>query len=491
MSTAALALGAVGVVLIAWNAALAGAIARTPAREGAFRTITALAGLFLVPAVIVAAAALTVPTARVADGIWWFWPLAVTLFAIQSTWAVATRLATPLTGGPIALWNIVLTLATWSSALVQHDRWPAFAPEWADATLRLALATLVGHGALTHPLALWLPVIGPAYPPRWGLGRAARRAAALGCTFALVLVAATVPRARELQRSFGRMGEDRVTERPRADFGVGLRVLPVLDHPPPPQALALDLALADTMESDLLLVEIAPTVLAGALDSLARVLDEQRHDSAQLAIAPALGADAAAGAERERMLVAMERAVRRLQPEIVFSEPVARAGAAGDAARRRWFEQVRTATRRGGSRARVLPLVRAVPDDAAWFHWADSVAGGAGLVFDATAGGDALAAELRVASAWLAPPPPPFDGARLVWALGPRGAPLATGEGSQARALWGLLAWGTRTAGVTGLIAGPTADYARVDGLRDAGGRPRAAQATLVRSSRGLHASAR
>jgi hypothetical protein len=491
VNIAAVALGAAGVALSIWNVSLAGAIARTPARERLFRVVTALAGLFLIPGLLVAMASGSVSTARVADGIWWFWPLAVTLFAVQSTWAVAARLATPVTGVPIALWNIALMVAAWANALVQHDLGAGPPPEWADATLRMAMATLVGPGALSSPLVVWLPAIGPAYPPRWGIGAAVRATIAVACAGALALAGWTVPRTRALQASFDRFGEERLTERPRGDFVTGLAILPVLDHPTPPGPLVTDLALADTMEADLLLVSIAPTVRAGALDSMARVLEESRHDSSIVAIVPSIGADAPAGPERERMLVALERAVRSLQPDIVFTEPARLAQVGTDGVRRRWFEQVRTATRRGGSKARVLPLVRTVPADKAWFLWADSAAGGMALVFDAGVGGEALDREFETARGWMALPPRAFDGTRTAWAMGPRAAPAVIGEAAQARAVWGLLAWGTRTPGVSGVIAGPSADYDAIDGLRDAGGRLRAAAVTLVRANRALHATAR
>ncbi|MBI3789583.1 MAG: hypothetical protein HY275_01730 [Gemmatimonadetes bacterium] len=318
-----------------------------------------------------------------------------------------------------------------------------------------------------------------------------RGTAALLVSFAGLLVAASMPRATALARSYDRLGEERLTERPRGDFAVGLFAFPVVDHPTPPGPLAHDLALADTMAVDALLVEIAPTVRAGALDSLAAVLEEMRRDSLVVSIAPALDAREPPGVARDRMLVALERAARRLQPDLVFAEPMARGDDATDAMRRRWFELVRTATRRGGSRARVLPVVRARDAERSWFLWADSAAGGMALVLDATDGGEALHEALRTASAWLALPPRGGDGTRLAWALGPRTAPALVGEWAQARAVWGTLAWGTRTPGLAGLIVGPTADYATVSGLRDAGDRPRAAQLMLVRAVRALQASAR
>jgi hypothetical protein len=300
-----------------------------------------------------------------------------------------------------------------------------------------------------------------------------------------------VPRAQAIERSFDRLRDERLTERPLGDFALGLVALPVLDHPAPPVALTRDLALADTMGADALLVTVAPTVRAGALDSIAHVLEALRRDSLVVLVAPALDASAPAGPERDRMLVAMERTVRRLQPDYVVTEPLARAGEAPVAQRRRWFELVRTATRRGGSGARVLPAVRPREAERGWFAWADSAAGGVALVPDATAGGDALVAELQVATRMLADAPRATDGVRATWVLGPRTAPAAAGEAAQARALYGVIAWATRTPGVAGVLAGPTADYATVAGLRDAGGRSRAAQGTLIRAARAIQQSAR
>ena len=168
MSLAVVGLAVGAGALTLWNVSLAGAIARAPARERVFRTVSALAGLLLIPGLLLAAAAGSALTSFVADGIWWFWPLVVTLFAVQSVWAVAARLATPLVGVPIALWNVALAVASVASALANHDLGPALYGERADGALRLALATLVGPVALVSPLALWLPALGPAYPARWG-----------------------------------------------------------------------------------------------------------------------------------------------------------------------------------------------------------------------------------------------------------------------------------------------------------------------------------
>lgn len=486
---AGLAVGAGALVL--WNVSLAGAIARTPARDRLFRTVSALAGLLLIPGLLVAAAAGSALTSHVAGGIWWFWPLVVSLFAVQAVWAVGARLATPVVGLPIALWNVALAVGTWASALTNHGIAPVVNGEWAEGALRLALAGLAGPAALVSPFALWLPALGPAYPARWGLSAAARGTVAVVCAGALALTAWSAPRVRALQLSFVRFGDDRLTEHPLGDFATGLAVLPPLDHPAAPDALRNDLALADSMEADLLFVEIAPTVRAGALDSLARALEGPRRDSARFALAPAIGGDAPAGPERERMLVALERATRRLQPDLVLAEPGATAGRGSDAGRRRWFEQVRTATRRGGSAAHVLPLVRPILADRGWFAWADSAAGGVVFVFDATRGGDVLANELATARAWISAPARTADPARVAWALGPRTAPLALGEGAQALALWGMLSWATRSPGVSGAIAGPSADYETITGLRDAGGRIRPAGRTMTRASRALHATAR
>ena len=491
MSGAATALAGLGLTLTLWNVTLAGAIARTPARERLFRFVTALAALLLIPGLLVAAATGSVLTNRVTASIWWFWPVTVTLFAVQATWAVAARLARPLIGLPIALWNVALAGAIWASAFAQHGVTAAWFGEWAEGAMRLALAPAAGPVALVSPFAIWLPVIGPAYPPRWKASVGARWVVALLATLALALTGWSVPRARALQQSFDRFGDERLTERPLGDFSIGLIVLPSLDHPAAPLSIRSDFALADSIEADVLLIEIAPSVRAGALDSLARALEGPRRDSAQLAIAPTLAADAPLGRERDRMLVAIERAVRRLQPDIVFTEPTANAGAADDPARRRWFELVRTATRRGGSRARVAPLARARRADSAWFRWADSAAGTVGIVVDGTAGGVMLAEELRVATSWAATPGRSDDSTRVAWLLGPRAAPAVTGQGAQARALWGTLAWATRTPGIAGMIVGPAADYERITGLRDALGRLRAAGRTYIRASRALHATLR
>ena len=68
------------------------------------------------------------------------------------------------------------------------------------------------------------------------------------------------------------------------------------------------------------------------------------------------------------------------------------------------------------------------------------------------------------------------------WVFGAGSFPVTHGEPSQARALWGTLAWATSHAQVKGLIVESAGDYDAVTGLRAPGGRIRPALATLERA---------
>ena len=68
------------------------------------------------------------------------------------------------------------------------------------------------------------------------------------------------------------------------------------------------------------------------------------------------------------------------------------------------------------------------------------------------------------------------------WVFGAGAFPVTHGEPSQARALWGALAWATSHEQVKGLIVESAGDYDAVTGLRAPGGRVRPALAALERA---------
>jgi hypothetical protein len=91
-------------------------------------------------------------------------------------------------------------------------------------------------------------------------------------------------------------------------------------------------------------------------------------------------------------------------------------------------------------------------------------------------GGASLSARLHVADRWMR------NSTKSQWVFSSGAFPVAHGETSQARALWGTLAWATSHESVKGLIVESAGDYDALTGLRAPGGRLRPALATLERA---------
>jgi hypothetical protein len=91
-------------------------------------------------------------------------------------------------------------------------------------------------------------------------------------------------------------------------------------------------------------------------------------------------------------------------------------------------------------------------------------------------GGGSLNARLHVADRWMR------GTTKNHWVFSAGAYPVAHGETSQARALWGTLAWATSHAPVKGLIVESAGDYDSLTGLRAPGGRIRPALAALERA---------
>ncbi|MGH7647277.1 MAG: hypothetical protein ACREND_04105, partial [Gemmatimonadaceae bacterium] len=118
-------------------------------------------------------------------------------------------------------------------------------------------------------------------------------------------------------------------------------------------------------------------------------------------------------------------------------------------------------------------------EDSALYAWSASSASpvdGVSLSLYPWLGGAAtLDARMRTADAWARA----ARSAKPVWVLEAGAFPLAHGEESQARALWGMLAWATSRAAIKGLIAYQASDYRVPVGLRTSAGRLRPAAALL------------
>ena len=482
------------VLVLLWDVFLAGQIAQLRRAPRFFRGVTALAGLLIAPAVLVAAASASILTGRAIHIIAWVWPLTLAIFAVQAIYAVGKRLVTPYIGVPIAAFDVILAVAAFVRYAAYSGRDPSSAALAVAAAQSSALGMLLGRAALFSPLAVVLPLLAPAYPARWRISATVRGTLAMLALAFTMLFVAELPSALIAVRSYGTYAFDRLQERPRGDFVIGLRLFPALGDAPPPLALRSDLALVDSVGVGAVSVVIEPAgARAGALDSLVRSLEEERRDSVLLVVAVGYDANAresfrrSPSAHMRARLAAVDRIVRRLRPDIIvparnpYTEGV---GAMGRVPLGWWQEYHRLAaanTRRVSNRIRVGVVASAfVGADSALYVWAnrrDAPIDVVGFAFyPSYDGGASLAARLRVADRWMRGTTKPH------WVFGAGAFPVTHGEPSQARALWGTLAWATSHEQVKGLIVESAGDYDMVTGLRAPGGRVRPALATLERA---------
>ena len=485
---------AVSVLVLLWDVFLAGQIAQLRRAPRFFRSVTALAGLLIAPAVLVAVASASILHGRAIHVIAWVWPVTLGIFAIQALYAVGKRLVTPFIGVPIAAFDVILAVAAFVRYAAYSGRDPSTTALAIAAAQSSALGMLLGRIALFSPLAVQLPLLAPAYPARWRISATVRGTLAMIALAYTVVFVAQLPGAVMAVRSYGAYAQDRLQERPRGDFTIGLRVFPALNDAPPPLALRSDLALVDSIGVGAISVVIEPAgARLAALDSLARSLEEERRDSVLLIVA--VGYDrnareafrASPAAHMRARLTAVDRIVRRLRPDIIL--PARDPYTDGTRAMGRvplawWQEYLRQATanaRRVSNRVRVGVSASAfVGADSALYAWAARAGSPVDVVgfsfFPSYDGGESLAARLHVADRWMR------NSTKNHWVFSAGAYPVTHGESSQSRAVWGTLAWATSHAAVKGLIVESAGDYDVVTGLRAPGGRVRPALATLERA---------
>ena len=260
--------------MLLWDVFLAGQIGQLRRAPRFFRGVTALGGLLIAPAALVAVTSASILNGRAIHVIAWVWPLTLAIFARPGALRgrQATRHAVHRTADR--------RLRRHSSPRRRFVRYEAYT--WRDpsaaalaiaAAQSSALGLMLGRVALFSPLAVQLPLLAPAYPARWRISATVRGTLAdarAGVHHRVRRAAAERGRGRaQLRRPTRRIG---LQERPRGDFTIGLRVFPALTDAPPPLALRNDMALVDSVGVGAIAVVIDPSgARLAALDSLARV----------------------------------------------------------------------------------------------------------------------------------------------------------------------------------------------------------------------------
>ena len=80
-------------LIVLWDVFLAGQIAQLRRAPRFFRGVTALAGLLVAPAILIAVTSASILNGRAIYVIAWVWPLTLMIFALQALYAVGKRLA--------------------------------------------------------------------------------------------------------------------------------------------------------------------------------------------------------------------------------------------------------------------------------------------------------------------------------------------------------------------------------------------------------------
>jgi hypothetical protein len=316
---------ALSVAMIAWDILMAGRIAKLRRIPRGFQTITGIAGLLLVPALVVAYSSESLLYGRAIILVAWLWPFTALLFVVQAIYALGRRLVTPLLGFPLLVYNIIIATVAVTKFVISRGDSPTEFGLALNAAQASMLGTFFGTPALWNPIYIQVPIFAPSLPARWGFTRFARVALAGAAMAMTALVVVELPGAYAGIRSYASHANDQLQEHPDGDFRIGLKIFPDLRSGPPPLAIKYDLALADTLGVDAISVVVDPEAARGvALDSLARSIEQARSDSTLLIVAlgyPKKGEEEFKQS-REAYTVArlkdIDRIARRLKPDYLI-----------------------------------------------------------------------------------------------------------------------------------------------------------------------------
>jgi hypothetical protein len=492
---------ALTLVIIIWNVVLAGRIAQLRQSTKPFAAVTGLAGLLLIPAVIVAVATTTVITGKAISSIDWIWPAIMVLFAVQAVYALSRRLVNPVWGYPIAFYDVILALAAGSRyfAAQGFDLPRPFLVIMAAQVDALALVTT--EAAITSPFFLHVPLISPAFPSLRRLTAGFRFVmAVIGLAWFGVIVA-EVPRADVALASYDSHKDDRLRERPNG-FAVGAKLFPDVQQAPSATAVRTDLETADWLGVNVVSVVFVPGATLLAIDSVAHAIDLMQRDS--LVVVATIGyhgkllPELVRGSlDVEGRLTTMRRVLTRLRPDVIVpaQDPYGiGARILGRLPAETWqdyFTRAATLVRQVRPRTRVGLSASAYDTrDSTLYAWAAGAGSPIDIVgfsfYPTRLGARAMDASFRAADRWMRAHPP----RKVHWVFGAGGYPLAHGEESQDRAIWAALSWATAHYEVRGFVLTEANDYGQAMGVRAPNGRYRQAASTLRKSIEALRESA-
>lgn len=494
---------ALTLLIVVWNIALASRIAQVRKAPRVFTGITALAAWLLLPALIMAVAGGSAITGR---ALHWLlqllWPVTAGLFAIQAIYALVRRFVNPLLGLPIAVYNLMVAfgaLLGWLAANGFEMPQPAlfYLAAYADA-----LVLVVGAGALTTPLYLLPPITSPAFPAIRPLTASFRGAIAVWAAVWAALIFVALPPGTEAVRSYAPYQQERLSERPRGDFRLGLKIFPDLARPPSVLAARNDMSLVDSTGVDALHVVIVPDAAAGVvLDSVALMLETLRRDGTVLIVSlgyrgkllpvrtPELDSRA--------RLRAVDRIVRRLQPDILipaedpYGTGALAVGLLPVSTWQSYFTDASRLAKRLRPRTKIGISASAFgARDSTLYSWAAASGSPVDVLgfslYPSHRGARDLDAAIRAADRWMRDTRSSKDH----WVFATAGFPVAHGERAHERAVWHVISWATSRPQIKGLVVTSAGDYGTAVGLRAPTGRLRTASFAVRRAAQSLRESA-
>src|SRR6185436_17884253 len=143
---------ALSIAMIAWDILAAGRIAGLRKIPRSFQGITGIAGLLIVPALVVAYTAQSLLYSRAIFLVAWLWPFTAILFVVQTIYALARRLVTPLLGFPLLVYNVVIAVVAVTKFVIARGD----SPTEFGLALNAAQASMLG--TFFGPPALWNPM---------------------------------------------------------------------------------------------------------------------------------------------------------------------------------------------------------------------------------------------------------------------------------------------------------------------------------------------
>src|SRR4051812_33722268 len=219
---------ALSLAMIAWDVLMAGRIAKLRKIPRGFQALTGIAGLLIVPALVVGYTSQSLLYGRAIFLVSWLWPFTAILFVIQTIYALARRLVTPLLGFPLLVYNFIIALVAVTKFVIMRGHSPTEFELALNAAQASMLGTFFGTPALWNPIYIQVPIFAPSLPARWGFTRMARVALAGAAIAMTALVVIELPGAFAGIKSYVVHDNDKLQEHPEGGFKIGLKIFPDL-----------------------------------------------------------------------------------------------------------------------------------------------------------------------------------------------------------------------------------------------------------------------